>query len=497
MDILNLPNNNPINELITKLSLIVSSTTGTGDKLTITYDELKQELLRKVDGKPLYYVNIKEDNDLAMIYYNDIPKNIPNNNRASFSIFMENSCKSHIIEKSTLKTVASQFNKIIYNTEAKEYLKTKDWKKVVVQPCYEGTLLLVYNHNDTWYISTRRCINAKNSIWVKNTSYRDMFNEAMENKFKLEDLDKNNCYHFILVHHRNKNIVSYSNLGEEYTELYHIMTTVKYTMKEIDYIINNNILKSKTLKFDSLEEVMNSLEKISINNKTNKNITTEGYILKVYDGEVNDSTFKILKLQTSIYQELMKIKPNNNNMYHNYLELYQKDKLIDYLQYYTKKHVDEILNIIHHAMETVSEEILNLYHMTRKKRNAQIYNNLTYYYKKILYELHGMYIKFHENDFKNKRYKKHNNNNQYDNGSKSINVHDVYYHLKSLQSKELKQIFIERTKLRDNKLMTFIDNVNNNNGNNSNNSNNSDDGNDDHYSNDGTYATILSKLIDS
>nr|QBK89280.1 MAG: uncharacterized protein LCMiAC02_03750 [Mimivirus LCMiAC02] len=483
METFNLTNGNPINELITNLSMVKSSTKstegpieGSGDKPTqvaVTYDELKQELLQKVDGNPIYYVNIKENDELAMIYYDDIPKN--NGNRESFSKFIESSCKSHIIEKSTLKTLASQFNKIIYNKEATEYLKTKDWKQVVVQPCYEGTLLLVYNHRDTWYVSTRRCINAKDSIWIKNTSYRDMFDEAMENKFKLEDLDKNNCYHFILVHHKNKNIVSYSNLGEEYTELYHIMTTAKYTMEEVDYVINNNILRSKTLKFDSLKEVMQSLVEISVNNKNNKNITTEGYILKVYDGDVNKSTFKILKIQTPIYQELMKIKPNNNNAYQNYLELYQKDKLINYLQYYTKKYVDEILNIIHHAMETISKEILDLYHMTRKKRNPQIYNNLTYHYKKILYELHGMYIEFHKNNFrdKNKKYKK--NNNQYENNAKSINVHDVYYHLKGLHSNELKQLFMERNKLQNNTVMTFIDS----------------DG------NDSTDAAILSELMNS
>jgi len=481
METFNLTNSNPINELITNLSMVKSSTKptegpieGPGDEPTqvaVTYDELKQELLQKVDEKQIYYVNIKENDELAMIYYDDIPKN--NDNRPLFSKFIESSCKSHIIEKSTLKTVASQFNKIIYNKEATEYLKTKDWKKVVVQPCYEGTLLLVYNHNNKWYVSTRRCINAKDSIWIKNTSYRDMFNEAMKNKFKLEDLDKNNCYHFILVHHKNKNIVSYSNLSEEYAELYHIMTTAKYTMEEIDYVINNNILRSKTLKFDSLEEVMESLVEISVNNKNNKNITTEGYILKVYDGDVNKSTFKILKIQTPIYQELMKIKPNNNNVYQNYLELYQKDKLINYLQYYTKKYVDEILNIIHHAMEIISKEILDLYHMTRKKRNPQIYNNLTYHYKKILYELHGMYIEFHKNNFRDKKYKK--NNNQYENNAKSINVHDVYYHLKGLHSNELKQLFMERNKLRNNTVMTFIDS----------------DG------NDSTDAAILSELMNS
>ena len=46
MNTFNLTNTNPINELITNLSLKKSST-----NTVITYNELKQELLQKVDNK--------------------------------------------------------------------------------------------------------------------------------------------------------------------------------------------------------------------------------------------------------------------------------------------------------------------------------------------------------------------------------------------------------------------------------------------------------------
>jgi len=185
----------------------------------ITFDELKNELLKKdEDGKQIYHINIKEDDNLAMIFYNTVHDNFTK---------LEESLRSYIIEKTTLDPIASQFNKIIYNDDAVNFIKNKNWNNVVVQPCYEGTMLLVFNYNDKWYVTTRRCLDSNKSKWIKNKSYRQLFDDAMEGKFTFDDLDKNLCYHFVLVHYKNKNIVTYSGLGEEYKELYHVMTTKK------------------------------------------------------------------------------------------------------------------------------------------------------------------------------------------------------------------------------------------------------------------------------
>lgn len=439
---MNITKNFPINELILELTKKKGS--------EITFEELKNEILSKDDeGKPLYYINIKENNDLAILYYNDPSDITSNKNKSSLSQDIEQNCRSYIIDKLTLKPIGSQFNKIIYNSDAKAYLEMVDWTKVVVQQCYEGTMLLVYNHNDKWYVSTRRCLNSEESTWIKNKSYRDMFDESIEGKFNLDNLNKEYCYHFVLVHYKNKNIVNYSYLGNEYKEIYHIMTTEKYTLKEVDENINA-IKKVETIKFNNLEEVLTNLNEISNINKKSNLITTEGFVLKVYDGEIFKSPFKILKLQTEIYQSIMKIKPNNSNINQSYLELYQKDKLSEFLPYFSKFNSD-IIKRIHYAMKNMAKEILDLYHLTRQKKNSIVYANLTEQYKKILYGLHGLYINHRKQDFVNGKEELPDTKL-----SRSINVHDVYHFIKNLQPNELRQLFYERMKLLNDDNNKFI-----------------------------------------
>lgn len=431
-----------IDKLINKLS-------DTKPSQEVNFDMLREELLKKDDeNKPIYYINLKENDDLAILYYNDLPNISTNTKRNDVAQEIEQNCRSYILEKTTLKPIGSQFNRIIYNNDAKNYLENIDWSKVIVQKCYEGTMLLLYNHNNKWYVSTRRCLNSEESTWIKNTSYRSMFNEAMEGKFKLDDLDKNYCYHFVLVHHKNKNIVNYVDLDKEYKELYHTMTTEKYTLKEIDYKINNGVRKVETIKFKNLDDLLESLDKISKHDETHHTITSEGYVVKVYDCDGPT----ILKLQTPIYQSIMKIKPNNSNIDQSYLELYQKDKLTDFIPYFTKFN-DYITKRIHTAMKNIAKEILDLYHSTRKKKNPHIYNNLTEQYRKVLYGLHGLYINHRKQDFVDGK-----ENLPEEKLSRSINVHDVYHYIKSLPPQELRQIFYERNLLFDNPENIFLNN---------------------------------------
>ena len=408
------------------------------DNTDIDFTSLCEELKQKDEnGIPKYYINIKENDDLFIVYYDNLPKNI-DANHDQFANEIEKGTRSCIIEKSTLNIVASQFNRIIYNNDAKDFLKTIDWKHVYIEKCYEGTVLMVYNHNNKWYISTRRCIDASESTWVKNKSYKEMFDEAIQEKFSLSELNKNYCYYFTLVHHKNKNIINYSNLGygNLYKDIIHIMTTEKYTLNEIDVTINNKVQKPETVEFNSLLELLNKLNEINKDNETKKLITTEGYVLRYYFGDIKSSRFIVLKLQTQIYQTLTKIKPNNNNMHQNYLELYQVDKLCDYLPYFTKYNND-IIKRIHLSMRTMAKELLDIYHNTRQKKNPEIYKHLRDQYKKILYGLHGLFIKYRKKEF----------DEEDENGEKilrSITVHDVYYFLKSIPPSQLRQLFYER-----------------------------------------------------
>jgi len=390
---------------------------------------LQNELMKTNESnEQVYRLGIKENDGLLMVYYNELPEQMVENTKYE----LENSCKSIIFDAKTLSPIGSQFNKIIYNTEATDLLNNTDWSNIVVQTCYEGTMILVYHFNDKWYISTRRCIDASSSIWVRGMSYSTMFMDTIEGKFKLEDLDTNYCYHFVLVHNMNKNIVSYPEFPENYKEIFHVLTTEKHTLNEVKYRINDNVKYIKEESFASFMDMQNALSAINTDNTTTKVITCEGYVLRVYQNSEHTGPFKILKFQTDIYQELMKIKPNNSNIHQSFLELYQKDKLIKYLPYFSNNG-KAVVNRIHSSLFTIATEVLNIYHATRSKKNTSLYEILPKQYKHVLYKLHGMYIA-----------------NKVDGKAEYINVHVVRKLLKELDPKDLRQLYYDRTLLEQN-----------------------------------------------
>jgi len=416
------------------------------NKSDINYDDLKSEINRKdQSGTSKYNLNMKENDDLFVVYYEN------NSTQTNDNIELEKGTKSLIVDKQTLIPIVNQYNNIIYNEDATEYLKLVNWDNVEFEKCYEGTLLVVYFNNDKWYVSTRRCLDAYKSSWIKNKSYGELFDESIEGKFSLNDLNTEYCYHFVLLHYKNKNIVNYSNLGynESYKDVIHAMTTKKYTLEEIDYTINENIKKSDKKNFSNLDELLCDLNSTSEDDEKRKTISLEGYIVKVYEGEIGLSPFTVLKLQTDIYQKINNIKPNNSNIYQSYLVLYQNDILTEYLPYFSKYNND-IIKRIHTSMRTLSKEILDLYHCTRQKKNPEVYKSLYEQYKKILYGLHGLFIEY--------RTPKEDNTTE-EKITKSITVHDVYHHLKNLPTEQLRQLFYERMCMIENNINTTYFNV--------------------------------------
>jgi hypothetical protein len=456
-------NNYPLNILINRLSDEKGS--------RITFDELKLELMKKNGETPFYYISFKENDDLCILYYDNFPKKT-DSTHDKFAEQLEQSLRSCIIEKDTLRIISTQFNRIVYNENTISLIKNTTWDQVVVSKCHEGTMLIIFNHNDKWYVSTRRCLEASESKWIRNKSYGEMFDETIKDKFSFNDLDKENIYYFVLVHYKNRNIVDNSQIGENYKNVIHTMTLQKYTLKEINYVINDLVTTPVEVKFPDLESLLVNLNNININDEKNKHISTEGYILRIYDGTVNNSLFTITKLQTELYQKIMKIKPNNNNFHQIFLELYQKDYLHDFLPYFTKYSTD-VVKRIGGSIKTISKEILDIYHATRKKKNQELYNNLKDQYKKFIYELHGHYIKNREKDFMNNAAnvvidKVPITNNidditdisiisQNKHKSRPIRVHDVYHHLKKSQPQQLRKLYYERMLMLDEGTNMYLD----------------------------------------
>lgn len=418
----------------------------------LTFDNFRNEILRKdADDYPIYKLSMKEDDDLCILYYNNATQEL---------CPLESSCRSVIVEKRTLNQLVTQYNKILYNQDSINFLQNKDWSRVTVQKCYEGTQIVVFHYNDKWYVTTRRCLDAQKSTWIKNKSYYDMFVEAMNGKFTFDDLNKDYCYHFVLVHHKNQNIVSYNTVNREYKELYHILTVEKFTLKEVEYNIGANVKYVNEEHYDSLNDLLEELKKINDLDKMYQKITSEGFVLKYYSGEVHNSDVTILKLQTDIYESIMKLKPNNSNIHQCFLELYQKDKLNEFMPFFTKYGADTVRRV-HNSMRTMSKEILDLYHMTRNKKNDEVYNELSEQYKRCIYKLHGLYIQAKKREFEEAKEASAEISDNVDGNipqrfAKSVNVFNVYNYLKDMPSNELRQLYQDRLVLMNSDKCTFI-----------------------------------------
>ena len=177
---------------------------------------------------------------------------------------------------------------------------------------------------------------------------------------------------------------------------------------------------------------MKNLNELDATYRKNKKICSEGYIVK-YKNYIG-------KLQPLIYQEISEMKPNNSNINQVYLELYQTNKLDQFLPYFTF-YVKSIKQRIHNSMKTITQEFLDIYHATRNQKNKELYDTLPEVYKKVLFGIHGIYIENRKVDF-NEGVELAPINQK----SHSISLHDIYHYLKGVEPHLLRSIFFERNR---------------------------------------------------
>jgi hypothetical protein len=159
-----------------------------------------------------------------------------------------------------------------------------------------------------------------------------------------------------------------------------------------------------------------------------------------------DKNKHMYKLYNPVYKKLLKLtssKKFSMNINQFYIELYQKNNLTLFLSHYTS-FGNDITYRVNLSFKTLSNNILNLYHATRNKKNTYVYENLTDAYKKIIFEIHGVYItnKHNDDEFA---------------GSRSMTVHDIYYLLKSIDIDFLVRLYKDLLVLKQKKMDDFID----------------------------------------
>ena len=123
-----------------------------------------------------------------------------------------------------------------------------------------------------------------------------------------------------------------------------------------------------------------------------------------------------------------------------------------YMCYFPKCN-NNIVRQIDTSLKTISQEILKLYFLTRNKNNEDLYDSLPKQYKKILYDLHGIYMQKKKEHLEKQQKNPKRTLRFYGNLNEDIIIET----LKTMEPKRLFKIYYERSLLiKNDKCKSFI-----------------------------------------
>lgn len=185
----------------------------------------------------------------------------------------------------------------------------------------EGSLIRMFFHNNSWYVSTHKKLNAFSSFWSSKTSFGSYFETALEKEkstnpffqhidnssnvsfldgFK-STLNPSNQYVFLITNSEENRIVCKAD-----DKVFHICTLIDGQCNFEDDI---HIPKPEKLSFSSIEDVMKYVETINID---------------VFQGVIafnNENPFNHFKILNQTYQALFAVRGNEPSIKFRYLQL--------------------------------------------------------------------------------------------------------------------------------------------------------------------------------
>jgi len=340
------------------------------------------------------YSKIYETDDLILLYHKfDVPM---------YNEYTKE-CRSLIINKSTLKIVCyTGYNPTIYNNTNLKIIKTLNTENII-NICYEGTYLSLFNNNNKWYLSTRRCLDSKQSIY-KNKSHYQMFEEVITsvgyNNFDTfcEILNKNETYYFVLLHYENIHEIDYTyKFGSNYLKL--CLSSIKNDkLENINLYENKPSFASYNFKDNIFIAEKVNMSEYNLNVKYCDDIKDEGLVIYNVDN--------LIKIQNINYQYKI-VMGSDKNIYKGLLFLYQNNKLLDYINNsneYEKKIINplnddeyyDIVGIVNSVFKVISMEAYELFKQIYNiidgtHKNEELYKILPKEYKYIMYNIKGLY----------------------------------------------------------------------------------------------------------
>jgi hypothetical protein len=295
-------------------------------------------------------------------------------------------CNGLILEKETNKIVCMSQNKFIHiNNDDSQINQIEDMKsrynRFRMEYCEDGTVIRLYNYNDTWYTATTRCIDARKSYWSSDKTFNDMFWEIFNtSNYTVDNLDKNHTYLFILIHKENRIVVNH-----KYNNLIYIGRINNETKQEdfTNYFYNEDPRRCirRTKNIDVSSVINYPLDDYYLSDK-------RGVILKFFDASNN--SWKLCQYDFNHYTQIKEVRGNVPLIRMRYLELLEQPDKLQILETNYPEY-KMTFAMIKHCMNKLYKEVHNLYYQSHIKHNITVEETHKLY--RTLKQLHGQYKK--------------------------------------------------------------------------------------------------------
>lgn len=307
-----------------------------------------------------------------------------NNNSELSPLQLE--CNGLILEKETNKVVCMAQNKFIHiNKDDSQVNQIEDLKymhkKFRMEYCEDGTVIRLYNYNNTWFTATTKCIDARKSYWSSNKTFSDMFWEIFnQSNYDIESLDKNNTYLFILIHKENRIVVNH-----KYNNLIYIGCINNDTKQEdfTNYFYNEDPRRCirRTKNIDTSSVINYPLDYYYLSDK-------RGIIIKFLD--TSNNSWKLYQYDFNNYTQIKEVRGNVPLIRMRYLELLNQPEKLEILESNYPEH-RMTFTMIKNCMNNLYKEAHNLYYKSHIKHSIKVEESHKLY--RTLKQLHGQYKK--------------------------------------------------------------------------------------------------------
>jgi hypothetical protein len=302
-------------------------------------------------------------------------------------------------ENSTI--LCNQYDQILYNESGAAFVANNSltgdkWtQQVEIQESYDGTLIGRFYHQGEWVTFTRRCLDAGTSKWSRKSSHLQMFEQVTAGKIDWDQLDRNLCYYFVLVHEENLHLLP---VAQEHrpgaailVDTRQLRTMIRVRADESNWGEMITTPRAKRIRIDGgLDGLQQRVSTENARMHKDGLFNFEGYVVKVYRDAQRCHLWKVLKFQTELYQTLKTIRPNTGALMEMSIELYNNGKLAEYMKWCG---IDKsVKKMIYHSLQDLSREVLQVYRLTRRQANPVIYHSLTGNWREMLFDLHGRYL---------------------------------------------------------------------------------------------------------